>query len=114
MAVREVKAENIDSMGHLVAMVTAITESVAADRSILFSISERLARIESRSVDADIAKLQLKMAEMDHTQQLMLLTEARREGALTLAGWISKNGGWLGMIIIGGVAYLAGFEIHHQ
>lgn len=86
----------IEALRQITDNLKRLNDGQAEQGKVLHSIDNRLTRIESNSVSADVEKLKAKVDELERDRD-------RRDGTLAATSWVFRNWpgvvGWFGGII---------------
>ena len=94
----------IESIRQIGENTKAIKAEMIEDRKLLNKISDRLTRLESNRLEADVAALRVEFVELRRDVDALKQKEDRREGAMSVGQWIIARAPWLVMVFLSGLA----------
>jgi replicative DNA helicase len=91
------------------ANVDRISKESAADRITLNDIDRRLIRFEANRLESEVVAVKETMHDLAAKIDALESAEDKREGAVTLASWLSKNMPWI-FALSAAIAALIGID----
>lgn len=107
----EAQAMEIEALRQIGATLQALNTGLVEDRRLLHNIHERLIRIESNRMEVEVAALSVRLDKAVDRLVALETSEARRDGAVGLVGWISKHAPWLLAVVVSAAALIGADKV---